>query len=298
MPPKYSHVAYSDESYITDSRYRSIAVVSLACEQEEELNEKIASINRESGIKEFKWNKLRQARDRFAAIKLLDLSIEYACDGKLRIDVLVWDTQDSRHSVYGRDDIQNLQRMYYHVYKNILQRRWSRNGRWRLFPDENSTLDWHSMQVFLSMAVTSSKIAENLFKESELFGWLYTEFLVTEISEACSSEALLCQLADLYAGLGVFSRSAFSKYLQWEAKQNQQLVFEAFLDERDQGEPISNRDRERFRIIEYLNELCKRHKLGVAFKSSYGFKTYSPTQPINFWNYDPQRITDKAPTIR
>ena len=43
----------------------------------------------------------------------MDFVIEQALQGALGEDVLTWDTEDSRHKIKGRDDIANLQRMYY-----------------------------------------------------------------------------------------------------------------------------------------------------------------------------------------
>ena len=118
-----THIAFSDEAYTTDSRYRSVAVISFPAIWETELNNRVKQVLSESSLSEFKWAKLRQARERFAALKLIDLAFNYAVESKLRIDVLVWDTQDSRHNIWARDDAQNLQRMYYHLFKNVLRQR-------------------------------------------------------------------------------------------------------------------------------------------------------------------------------
>jgi hypothetical protein len=291
-----SHVAFSDESYITRSRYRSIAVVSLAVKHEEEINTNIARINLDSGIKEFKWTKLRQARDRFAAIKLVDLSIECALKKTLRIDILIWDTQDSRHDVQARDDIQNLQRMYFHIFKNILFHRWPRGSTWRLHPDENSALNWNSLHSYLTKAASYRKKIDDFLEEDDLFRWLVVVFSVVEIKEACSTGAHLCQLADLFAGLGAYSHSAYAKYKQWEISEKGQLPFDLFDGESNQTESLSNRDREGCRVMHHFDKKCKRHKLGVGLESSCGFKTYLPDNPINFWLYQPQSGEDKAPS--
>lgn len=69
MANNITHVAYSDESYQTASRYRSVAVITLNAADESAITVIFNEILRESGISEFKWAKLRQARERFAALK-------------------------------------------------------------------------------------------------------------------------------------------------------------------------------------------------------------------------------------
>lgn len=116
-----THVAYSDESYYTDERYRSIAVVTLENSDKDNFSRTFGELISGSQISEFKWNKLRQARERFAAMKMIDEAIILAQNRHIRIDVLIWDTEDSRHGIKGRDDIANLQRMYYHLFKYVLK---------------------------------------------------------------------------------------------------------------------------------------------------------------------------------
>jgi hypothetical protein len=130
-----THIAYSDESYQTGSRYRSIAVITLDTLHDKAITETFRDVLQDSGVKEFKWERLRQARERFAALKMLDKMIELSTEQKLRVDTLIWDTHDHRHQILRRDDIGNLQRMYYHLFKNVLQRRWPTGGTWQLCPE-------------------------------------------------------------------------------------------------------------------------------------------------------------------
>jgi hypothetical protein len=288
-----THIAYSDESYQTASRYRSIAVVTLRATDESAITQSFGEILQESDISEFKWEKLRQARERFAAFKMLDETIELAIQKRLRVDVLIWDTHDSRHRVPGRDDIANLQRMYYHLFKYVLQRRWPPGSTWRLHPDENTALDWTTVQDFLDAAGTGFRIDGDLF-EGGFRLRLERDFSVLEIVETCSAEAPLCQLADLFAGLGAYSHSAYEKYENWLRIQSGQLPLNLGLG--DVEMKLSNRDRERCEVMKYLNKQCKENKLGVGLESSQGFRTYKPDRsPINFWIYEPQHPDDKAP---
>ncbi|GAB4539061.1 MAG: DUF3800 domain-containing protein [Anaerolineae bacterium] len=290
MANNITHVAYSDESYQTASRYRSVAVVTLSVVDEPFITQTFDEIIRESGVSEFKWEKLRQARERFAALKMLDKTIELALQGRLRVDVLIWDTHDSRHQISGRDDVANLQRMYYHLLKNVLQRRWPAESIWKIHPDENTAMDWMTVQDFLDAAGQEFRIDSNLF-EGGFRLRLERDFSVLQIVEACSVKTPLSQLADLLAGLGAFSHSAYDKYEMWLHSQSGQLSLFGH-----QPCQVSNRERERFTVIEHLDEQCKKHKLRVGLKSSRGFRTHDPQFPVNFWLYEPQHPDDKAPT--
>jgi hypothetical protein len=56
---------------------------------------------------ELKWGELRSAKKRFVAIRVFNYIIEQAIAGNLRVDVLTWDIEDSRHKVQGRNDVRN-----------------------------------------------------------------------------------------------------------------------------------------------------------------------------------------------
>lgn len=293
MADRQTHIAYSDESYSTASRYRSIATVTLEMSRDHEISLAVEELLKESDVKEFKWEKLHQARERFAALKMIDQALEFSMRGWLRVDVLIWDTHDSRHSIPGRDDVANLQRMYYHLLKNVLQRRWPAGSVWRLCPDENSALDWMSVQDFLDAAGLELRVEGDLFASEAFRLRLERDFRIQQIREMCSADTPLCQLADLFAGLGAYSHSEHGKYEHWLRIQSGQLALDLGLgfDE----EKLSNRDRERCVVIQHLNQHCKQRKLRVGLESTRGFKTHDPRFPVNFWLYEPQHPDDQAP---
>jgi len=121
---RVSHVGFSDESYWNIGRYRSLGLVTTSVDLHASLENELLCLLEKSEVREFKWKKLDGAKERFAAIKMCEFAIENALARKLRVDVLIWDIQDSRHNVPGRDDIANLQRMYYHLFRNVLRARW------------------------------------------------------------------------------------------------------------------------------------------------------------------------------
>ena len=290
-----THVAYADESYYTKHRYRSIAVVTLGADRRQVVTRLFANLLRRASLKEFKWSKLRQARERFAALQMVDRVVELSLHGRLRLDVLIWDTRDSRHQIRGRDDIANLQRMYYQLFKNVLQRRWPPESSWKLYPDQNSALDWIAVQDYLDTAGLAITLEGNFLDEGGFRIRLAHDFRILEICEVCSADEPICQVADLFAGLGAYSHSAYAKYECWLRNESGQMALELDLEGDSTEFDLSGSDRERCAVMKHLDSCCKRHKLHVGLKSSRGFRTYNPEFPINFWPYEPQHPEDKAP---
>ena len=289
-----SHIAYSDESYYTNDRYRSVAVVTFENTNKDQFSNSFRQLLDDSQVSEFKWNKLRQARERFAAIKLIDKVISLAQKKLLRVDVLIWDTQDSRHQVEARDDIANLQRMYYHVFKNVLKARWSAQSTWFLLPDENSALDWQSVHDYLDTAGLSFQVSGGLFDDKPFSIRLSRDFQIIGIKEISSEKEAICQVADLFAGMGAYSHSSFTKYQEWKERENGQIRL--FAEASAENRKFTNSEKERFIIMKHLDDSCKKNKFRVSLKSGKGFKTFDPRFPINFWVYEPQNANDKAPS--
>jgi hypothetical protein len=292
---KVTHLAFSDESY-TDSRFRSIASVSLPIICYDEITYSIGEAISGSGITEFKWSKLRQARERMAAIKIIDRIILFACGNKIRVDVLIWDIEDSRHKIKRRDDIANLQRMHYHLFHNVFINRWPSGASWAIHPDENSEMDWNTIVDCLDYSGTEINM-QGFFNGKGSFMDLFKNlFKIVEISEVSSKEQCLCQVADLFAGIGAFSYSAFQSYNQWHYNKGGQFVlFSPNGLTTIINNQIGHSEEERFVVMEHLDQQCKKHKMHVGLINSKGYKSYNPVNPINFWFYEPQRQSDKAP---
>lgn len=288
--PDVTHVALADESNWNTGRYRSICLVSMRAEYQSLLSTRVGQALAESGVKEFKWAKLRQARERFAAEKVCRIAVEAASEGRIRIDVMTWDTEDSRHKIQGRDDIANFHRMFHHLAKNVFRTRWGTSCIWRLNPDEHASVDWTSVWDFLTHAGEKLEIQPRL----ETGGWrlsLKRDYAIEEVTEVSSTSEPLVQLADLFAGLAVFSRVDFEGYIRWEAESGSQMGL--FQSEPDT--PLAKSAACRYPIVKELNGLCKARKLGVSLASSKGFRTPNPNNPLNFWWYQPQTDLDKAP---
>jgi hypothetical protein len=257
------------------------------------LEAELRRLLKESAVTEFKWKELDAARERFAAEKMCQFALNGACAGQLRIDVLVWDIEDSRHKIARRNDIANLQRMYYHLFRNVLRARWPDDAIWRLHPDEHTAMDWETVQDCLDYVAERFEVERSLLSQGKLSINLRREFGLEEIRPVSSSEHPLLQLADLFAGLAVFSRDKFRDYQAWLPTAEGQSRL--FVGDGDQVDP-SRSMRERFQVLREFDSLCKNGKLGVSLESKQGLWTPRPENPLNFWLYEPQHPSDRAPT--
>lgn len=294
MSMAFTHVGFADESYWNIGRLRSLGLVTLTEARRQGFDEEVRCLLNESNVKEFKWKRLSGARERFAAVKLCNWTVAKACDGLLRVDVLVWDIEDSRHRVRRRDDIANLERMYYHLFRNVLRARWPNDAIWRLHPDEHTALNWETVQDCLENRSVTIEVDRSLFAGGQFRMRLRQEFGIEEIRPVSSQLHSLLQIADLFAGLAVFSRDKFDDYQRWlQATSPQMSLFNE--DEAGPAADSSRSSEERFLVLEDFDNVCKQSRLNVSLKTKRGLWTPNPQCPINFWIYEVQHPEDKAP---
>lgn len=291
-PLRTTHVGFSDESHWNVGRFRSLGLVTASVGCVDSFEGELRRLLSESNVQEFSWQALDSARERFAAEKMCKFAVDRACRGQLRVDVLVWDIEDSRHKIPDRDDVANLGRMYYHLFRNVLRARWPDDAVWRLHPDEHTAMDWNTVQDCLEYAATDIEVERPLLTQERRRISLRREFGLEEICPVSSAERPLLQLADLFAGMAVFSRERFREYEAWlPSAAGQAQLF-------DDGNHLvgsSRRSQERFQSLAFFDKLCKKHKLGVSLKTDRGLRTFNPENPLNFWVYEPQHPLDKAP---
>lgn len=289
-PP--THIAFADETNYSNGRYPGIGVVTLAISDFDAIQSSLADLLRESNVSEFGWKNLKSARYKFAALKMITFAVEQCREGRMRIDVLTWDTQDRRHAVLLPDKIANLQIMYYHLCRNVLRMRWPATSVWKLHPDEHTAMNWAEVESRLDYASWQIESTRNLFRATSFGVVLRQDFNVTEVTEKSSYAEPLIQLADLFVGLAAFSRSSYDRYEVWKEEQAiQRSLFSA-------ASPInlSTSDRERFPVLHLLDSICKRYRLGVSLATNRMLYTPDPANPINFWPYTPQHHNDRAPS--
>ena len=288
---KYTHCGFSDESSWNQGRYHSICLVTGLRDRLKEMNDALNGSLEMRKIQEFKWKGLDGANNRQAAIKMLHIAADFAARRVCRIDVLIWDTEDPRHRVGRRDDLQNFARMYYHLSRNVLRTKWSKDAVWQLLPDERHDIDWGALEQYLDyVSMRTSPTVQRDFSETSHRRYR-SDFNVHSIRPVQSTRYRLVQLADLFAGLAVFSWVKNSEFRSWTAEQSGQL---SFLDGMQCN--ASKVSRERFPVLQELIKVCNQRGFALA-SGEGGLKTlaYNAVSPINFWFYQPQSVYDKAP---
>lgn len=280
------YTAFSDESYITAARYRGMCSVSLPTASLEEVERDLRGILAESKVEEFKWQKTKNAKYRLCAEKLYAYTLEKISDLDLRVDVLIWDTHDSRHRVARRDDNANYERMFFHLLKNVMKKR-ERNASWNLFPDERLGVDWDTIESCLR-EFGKHEIATSHPLLNELL--LDTFYNVATFKQVDSKHSPCSQLADLFAGIAVYSKEKYDLYADWaDDDMGTMTLFPK------ESKKYSNGEHERFGLIRDFNQACKDLKMRVSLKEKRAFWTPDPSRPLNFWHYEPQHELDKAP---
>lgn len=286
------YIAYCDESHHNDGRYRAISLITFQYSDHLSFNTQVKKIIQESGISsEFKWTKLNSAREKFAAIKLIDFVLEKISKNKMRIDILYWDMEDYRHkNILHRDDNANLGRMYYKILNNVLNERWGTDKTWIIKPDEQSLINWNKLQDILT---NSSKRSYCFDFENELLKNI-NHFNIQNIEESSSKKEVLIQIVDLFAGISIYSKDKYSLFQKWSEKQNPNTQLTLFSVD-DIHISLSNADKYRCPVLLHLKEKIKSFSLKISFDSTKGLETRNPKEKLNFWFYQPQHHLDKAP---
>lgn len=289
MKSNPTYHAYSDDSGTSDKRFQCLGVISLSEETAELLRKRLSQVLEEKQLEELKFEELRGHSAKMqAASCFIKHAIDLCVKGRMRIDVLLWDHQDERHSVRGRDDSQNLQLMYYKILVCVA-RLWNKIN-WHVYPDEQSGIDWNEIREYLNNTSPLKKEPEliSLFKIDRAI------FNFESIEPKHSHEEPLVQMADLFAGISKYSRERGSDFLEWVKKQNEVIEPSLFNSDENQNSE-SQADAARFSILNEFYLLCKKSKLGVSINKRKYLWTPKPKNPINFWNYEVQHNEDKAP---
>lgn len=287
---KYTHCGFSDESSWNQGRYRSVSLVTGSVDDLGAMERALDEALKEWGIQEeLKWQGLKGSQKVQAAIQVLRIAADYAAMRKCRVDTLIWDAEDARHKVRGRDDLENLARMYYHILRNVTQKRWPNGASWLLLPDEHHAIDWDILERCLD-AVSKKFHPQFHFPDAARFRYR-KEFNIEKVKPVKSNEYRLTQLADLFAGVSVFSWRQHSEFRLWQDEQSgQQSLFG------NARCTASNSSRSRFPVLLELIRVCHQKKFGLSNEPG-GLQTlaYNANNQITFWFYRPQGDYDKAP---
>ncbi len=248
------YAGYADETQYNIGRYRGVALVSAPLAHVAALEAEITRILVESGVGECKWEKVRSAKTRFAADKLFAWTVEAALDGRLFVDTLTWDTSAAITPSQPLPYLKKLHRMYACLLSGSLAHRWPDGGSWVIYPDEQDALRWPVI------AAASPRIAH--------------------VEPRISAGEPLIQLADLFAGLAVFSRAGYDTYEQWLCLPPGER--RASADPPASLRGMSASDRQRCLLLDDFFLRCKLRLPGVSLRTARGLRTYNPDRPITF----------------
>lgn len=260
-----TYAGYADEAHYNVGRYRGLALVSMPAAKALALCAEVVAILQESRATESKWEKVRSAKSRFTAQKLLRWTVDHALAGSLRINVLTWDTGTSEDQRQGTHHVKRLRSMYLHLFTCVLQTRWPDAHRWRLYPDEQQALDWHAMEHDLRNAVHHEPARP---------------IEVERIVPCVSHDEPFVQIADLFAGLGVFSREGYDDYERWLCAPHEDRDEPA--GEQEPPVRLSGSLRQRCLILDEFYTECKLRGLPVSLRTNRGLRTYDVHTPIAF----------------
>lgn len=294
--PEPTHLAFCDESSYNTGRFRSLSVLSMERDAAREFHHELNKILKCGSVREFKWQRLSSARERFVAINLLDSVFRWADRGELRLDTIIWDSQDSRHLVPHRHDVANLGRMYFHLLQDVLARRWPHEALWRIHPDEHGSLRWRTLRDCLCSKGTVTRIegGSPLFALDSFIMSLRLRYRLDSVKPTPSHRTPLIQIADLMAGLAAFSWEKHAEYLEWSQKSSPKPSL--YSEEARPLASFSKSVRERCPVLFQLDNKCKARRYQVALASTHGLESHAQHHRIRFWRYRPQHELDKAPT--
>jgi hypothetical protein len=278
-------LAFADESGNHADRFAGFAIVSLPASQREPLEKEVSDAAQRVGVRELKWNRLN-SKDRSIAVSRLLEVVSSSVDDGLRIDVLVWDHQDARHAIPGRDLQANAERMFFHLAATSFARR--PGSTWEVYPDKRSGTDWWTIESCLrSRGRWKRPEAEFLFDQFSR----NDKFKVRVVSPVESHQSPLVQLADLFAGLATFSRRESHRFKTWVNASSPQAELPLFQEELRFGA----KESARFPLITKTYDLCRDRGFCVSLNRRGYLWSPHGEDPINFWHWESQSPLDRAP---
>lgn len=265
-----TYYAFSDESNYNNGKHKSIAMIlvneAVLLEIEKCLNKIL--IRYQLKIKKFKWKEIK-TKNTFNALKeFLIFLFKYIEKEQVFITTLKWSVNDERHNITSRDDLSNLQYMYYKLIVDLINRKTKNVDEVIIFPDHNEVIDWNNLEnILLNSPILSSKRIH--------------------LNPSTTEEKNLIQIADIFAGI---ARSSFEDWEDFNLMGDPEQTRLVKIDKSPTG-----RQQHRFKIYRLIYRWAKKNKLRISLNGTKGFLSHDPDSPLNFWVYKPQHEKDKAP---
>lgn len=284
------HYIFSDESgWNKDTRFGSLAKISGTYENTKDLNNELNNILLLSNKKEIKFHGIKGNEHKNIATEFYKVAFEYLKSNKIKVHILVWDKHDHRHNVKGRDDVENLKRMYFHNLK-VLKKHWNIETVWSFFPDEFNQIDWEEdvIKYFKNLGLLN-----NNQNQLELFTYLSDiKIKYNNVKELQSVYYPIIQLADLFAGAVRTSRNESANFFPWFLQTKNESQFSLFDKETI---VVTSNMLPKYNTMKVFKELADKYSMGISLTKDNYFKTYNKKSNIFIWHYEPQSTLDKAP---
>jgi hypothetical protein len=279
-------IVVSDESGVDGSnRFQSLAFVSGPERVMVEFNKICKRILGDHGVSELKWNEIAAGHKNRAAREAIK---EFFKHKDLKVLVLCWDTQDSRHNVCKRDDIENFHRMIYHGLRRNAD--WLGPKEWHWFPDQRTNLNAEIVATYLNVT-RENKLDKTTIPLIDLYRDLHN---FKSVRQKCSKVVPVIGVADLFAGVvreSALSGGAMVKALaNLHNQANQSLFADDF--SHDLG---SKGEKARAEFGAYIHYLGAGGQHGISLRSEGKLITKNNEGRFFFWHYEPQGEYDKAP---
>jgi hypothetical protein len=265
-----TYLGFADEAHYNVGRYRGLGLVSMHEQDVPSLRAELSTILHKSNAAECKWERVRSAKHRFTAQKLLHWTLDHALADSVRVNVLTWDTGTSEDQRQGTHHMKRLRSTYVRLFAHVICRRWPDARRWRFHPDEQEALDWRAIQRDLQQVVS---------RESA------RSWEIDHIVPLVSRDEPFVQLADLFAGLAVFSRDGYDDYEQWLNAPGENHYEPT--GEQHAPAHLSSSLRQRCLILDGFYTECKLRNARVSLRTNRGLRTYDPHPPIAFEWFKP-----------
>lgn len=286
-----NYLIFSDESGIAgNERYRAIGTVSGHLQDMRTLHKQLGEMLEKYKKSDVKFKKLKgDSKLTKISKEFVSLGLKKCYEGIIRINVMVWDTQDSRHSIQGRDDVENFKRMYYHALK-VTMRQWDNQLKWEFYPDENTAINWREIADYLSRTNLSrdNKVEQTLF--GDLINLAFAK--IHSPTDSSSPKYHNIQLADLFAGIVRLSHLHGQDLIDWRLVNSpENLLFTPA----NQDCELSKGQKAKFEVMSHFKDKADFHSLGVNLSKDKYFQTFNKGKNIFLWKYEPQHENDKAP---
>jgi hypothetical protein len=285
-----SHIGFSDESDQNTGRYHSISFLSMKCADSYGIESEIGAVIREKTSSEFKWSEVRSDKHFKIAMEVSNICFKNIESGRLRVDVLIWDTEDRRHSIIGRNDNENFQKMYIHIVKNVLHMRWASTTTWKLHPDQKDDMDWVHFENILKKIDIIKKRGGPLLSDTFM---PLSENAIRSVEPLKSNDKFLLQAADLFAGVGVYSYKCIKEYCIWKNNNPPQATLFSLNEE--STPKLNSAIKVKSQIMSHILTESEKRCLGAKLVPNVGIQTKNPNTPLNFWLYNSVRSNDYAP---